>query len=136
MSLSTSLNNPIVGNTSELSHPKFSLANTTQTLGENEIKLEEFMKTETFRRQILQIIRSLSKTEPKTLEEDQNPLDNIIRNEVSNFLDAISSIRGENHEFRNKKKSNKEIFEFSLASFFVVYFTAPSSFLFNNCRVQ
>ena len=87
MSLSTSLNNPIVGNTSELSHPKFSLANTTQTLGENEIKLEEFMKTETFRRQILQIIRSLSKTEPKTLEEDQNPLDNIIRNEVSNFLE-------------------------------------------------
>ena len=87
MSLSTSLNNPIVGNTSELSHPKFALANTTQTLGENEIKLEEFMKTETFRRQILQIIRSLSKTEPKTLEEDQNPLDNIIRNEVSNFLE-------------------------------------------------
>ena len=87
MSLSTSLNNPIVGNTSELSHPKFLLANTTQTLGENEIKLEEFMKTETFRRQILQIIRSLSKTEPKTLEEDQNPLDNIIRNEVSNFLE-------------------------------------------------
>ena len=87
MSLSTSLNNPIVGNTSELSHPKFALAYTTQTLGENEIKLEEFMKTETFRRQILQIIRSLSKTEPKTLEEDQNPLDNIIRNEVSNFLE-------------------------------------------------
>ena len=87
MSLSTSLNNPIVGNTTELSHPNFSLANTTQTLGENEIKLEEFMKTETFRRQILQIIRSLSKTEPKTLEEDQNPLDNIIRNEVSNFLE-------------------------------------------------
>ena len=87
MSLSTSLNNPIVRNTSELSHPKFSLTNITQTLGENEIKLEEFMKTETFRRQILQIIRSLSKTEPKTLEEDQNPLDNIIRNEVSNFLE-------------------------------------------------
>lgn len=87
MSLSTSLNNPIVGNTTELSHPNFSLANTTQTLGENEIQLEEFMKTETFRRQILQIIRSLSKTEPKTLEEDQNPLDNIIRNEVSNFLE-------------------------------------------------
>ena len=81
----TSLNNPMVNNSQELSGPKYTLV--TPTEGENPLELAEFMKTEGFRKQILQIIRSLSKTEPATLEEDANPLDNIIRKEVANFLE-------------------------------------------------
>ena len=81
----TSLNNPMVNNSQELSGPKYTLV--TPTEGENSLELAEFIKTEAFRKQVLQIIRSLSKTEPKTLEEDENPLDNIIRKEVTNFLE-------------------------------------------------
>ena len=81
----TSLNNPMVNNSQELSGPKYTLV--TPTEGENSLELAEFMKTEAFRKQVLQIIRSLSKTEPATLEEDANPLDNIIRKEVTNFLE-------------------------------------------------
>ena len=81
----TSLNNPMVNNSQELSGPKYTLV--TPTEGENPKELADFMKTEGFRKQILQIIRSLSKTEPATLEEDANPLDNIIRKEVANFLE-------------------------------------------------
>ena len=81
----TSLNNPMVNNSQELSGPKYTLI--TPTEGENSLELAEFMKTEAFRKQVLQIIRSLSKTEPATLEEDANPLDNIIRKEVTNFLE-------------------------------------------------
>ena len=81
----TSLNNPMVNNSQELSGPKYTLV--TPTEGENSLELAEFMKTEAFRKQVLQIIRSLSKTEPATLEEDVNPLDNIIRKEVTNFLE-------------------------------------------------
>ena len=81
----TSLNNPMVNNSQELSVPKYTLV--TPTEGENPKELADFMKTEGFRKQILQIIRSLSKTEPATLEEDANPLDNIIRKEVTNFLE-------------------------------------------------
>ena len=68
----TSLNNPMVNNSQELSGPKYTLV--TPTEGENPKELADFMKTEGFRKQILQIIRSLSKTEPATLEEDANPL--------------------------------------------------------------
>ena len=81
----TSLNNPMVNNSQELSGPKYTLV--TPTEGENSLELADFMKTEGFRKQILQIIRSLSKTEPATLEEDANPLDNIIRKEVASFLE-------------------------------------------------
>ena len=81
----TSLNNPMVNNSQELSGPKYTLV--TPTEGENSLELAEFMKTEAFRKQVLQIIRSLSKTEPATLEEDANPLDNIIRKEVASFLE-------------------------------------------------
>lgn len=81
----TSLNNPMVNNSQELSGPKYTLV--TPTEGENPKELADFMKTEGFRKQILQIIRSLSKTEPATLEEDANPLDNIIRKEVASFLE-------------------------------------------------
>ena len=81
----TSLNNPMVNNSQELSGPKYTLV--TPTEGENSLELAEFIKTEAFRKQVLQIIRSLSKTEPATLEEDANPLDNIIRKEVTNFLE-------------------------------------------------
>ena len=81
----TSLNNPMVNNSQELSGPKYTLV--TPTEGENPKELADFIKTEGFRKQILQIIRSLSKTEPATLEEDANPLDNIIRKEVTNFLE-------------------------------------------------
>ena len=81
----TSLNNPMVNNSQELSGPKYTLV--TPTEGENPKELADFIKTEGFRKQILQIIRSLSKTEPATLEEDANPLDNIIRKEVANFLE-------------------------------------------------
>ena len=81
----TSLNNPMVNNSQELSGPKYTLV--TPTEGENPLELAEFIKTEAFRKQVLQIIRSLSKTEPATLEEDANPLDNIIRKEVASFLE-------------------------------------------------
>ena len=47
----TSLNNPMVNNSQELSGPKYTLI--TPTEGENSLELAEFMKTEAFRKQVL-----------------------------------------------------------------------------------
>lgn len=56
------------------------------TQGDNPQDLIDFLNSETFRIQILKIIRSLSKVEASSIENDPNPLDNIIRAEITEYL--------------------------------------------------